>query len=138
MNRGEFVKTVQALTGLPDKAMAEEGIQIVFSLFSHRLTPEEAKDVASQLSQDMKSLWYSDTWINHFLSISRQFQLRYRKKAELYSLVENEISKRQLPVGAEQLTQAVFHVLKEQIAPGEADDIASQLPAEIESVWKAA
>lgn len=138
MNKDEFIKRVQALTGLPEKQMAEDGARIVLSLLSHRLTPEEAKDVADQLTQDMKNFWNSDTWIINFLSISRQWQLKYRKKAELYSLISNEIDKLRLPIGAEQLALAVFHVLKEQIAPGEVEDIAVQLPEEIEDIWLAA
>lgn len=138
MNKGEFVKRVQEFTGLPEKTMAEEGSRIVLSLLSHRLTPEESQDVAHQLSRDMKNFWNSDTWIVNFLSISRQAQLKYRKKAELYSLISNEIDKVHLPIGAEQLAVAVFHVLKEQISPGEAQDIAVQLPEEIEDVWLAA
>jgi uncharacterized protein (DUF2267 family) len=138
MNKGQFVKRVQELTGLEDQRMAEEGTRIVLSLLSHRLTPEEKQDVADQLTQDMKNMWNSDTWIINFLSISRQYQLKYRKKEELYSLISNEIDKVCLPIGAEQLATSVFHVLKEQIAPGEIEDIADQLPDDIESLWLAA
>jgi uncharacterized protein (DUF2267 family) len=138
MHKRAFVKEVQELTALPDVEMAEQGTQIVLSLLSHRLTPNEAKDVAAQLTPDLKSVWNSDTWITNFLSISRQFQLKYRKKEELYSLISNEVEKRQLPVGAEVLAMAVFHVLKENITDGEAQDIADQLPRDIEDVWLAA
>lgn len=138
MHKREFVKEVQELTALPDVGMAEQGTQIVLSLLSHRLTPNEAKDVAAQLAPDLKSVWNSDTWITNFLSISRQFQLKYRKKEELYSLISNEVEKHQLPVGAEVLAMAVFHVLKENITDGEAQDIADQLPRDIEDVWLAA
>ncbi len=138
MNKDQFVKKVQELTHLPTREMAEEGMQIVLSLLSHRLTPEEAKDVESQLPTDMKSIWNSDTWITNFLSISRQAQLKYRKKEELYSLIDNELSKTNLPIGAEHLALAVFHVLKEQITEGEIQDIAAQLPEDIEEVWQVA
>jgi uncharacterized protein (DUF2267 family) len=138
MNKPEFVKRVQQLTNLPDTETAEDGTVIVLSMLSHRLTPEESKDVEAQLSRDLKNVWNSDTWIMNFLSLSRQFQLRYRRKEELYSLIDNEIDKQQLPIGAEQLAMAVFHVLKEQITPGEIDDIAAQLPTDIEQVWMAA
>lgn len=137
MNKGEFVKQVQELTELPSKTMAEEATRIVLSLLSHRLTPEESRNVADQLSSDMKNFWNSDTWIMNFLSLSRQFQLKYRKKAELYSLIDNELIKTGIPIGAEKLALAVFHVLKEQIDPGEVEDIASQLPQDIEDIWLA-
>ncbi len=138
MNRAEFSYQVQEQTGLPTPEMAEEGVLIVLSLLSHRLTQEEAKDVAAQLPQDLRRLWNSDTWISNFLSLSRQFQLKYRKKEELYALIQNEIDKRQLPVGSEVLTNAVFHTLKAQISEGEIKDIAAQLPNDIEQIWLAA
>ncbi len=138
MNKGQFVKQVQEITELPSKEMADDGARIVLSLLSHRLTSEESKNVASQLSTDMKNYWNSDTWITNFLTLSRQFQLKYRHKTELYSLISNEIEKLQLPIGAEQLATAVFHVLKEQISTGEIEDIAGQLPHDIEQVWLAA
>lgn len=138
MNRQAFIKQVQQETHLPVPEMAEEGVHIVLSLLSHRLTPEESRHVSAQLTEDMKNIWNSDTWINNFLSISRQFQLKYRKKEELYALIQNEIEKQQIPVGAEQLACAVFHVLKQQISQGEVEDIAAQLPNDIEQVWLAA
>lgn len=138
MMKSAFIQRVQELTQLPSPDMAEQGTFIVLSLLSHRLTPEEAKDVEDQLPRDLKNVWNSDTWITNFLTLSRQWQLKYRKKEELYALIGNEVEKRQLPVGPEQLALAVFHVLKEQISPGEAQDIGAQLPNDIEQVWLAA
>lgn len=138
MHKPEFVKKVQELTQLPDEKTAEEGTHIVLSLLSHRLTPEESRDVEAQLTEDMKNVWNSDTWITNFLTLSRQWQLKYRHKEELFSLITNEIEKKRLPIGAEQLATAVFHVLKEQISPGETQDIADQLPMDIKDVWLAA
>lgn len=135
MERVQFVRKVQEFTQLPTLEMAEEGVHIVLSLLSHRLTPEESKDVAAQLTPEMKRLWKSDTWIVNFLSLSHQGQLKYRHKEELYALIRNELDKSQLPIGAEQLALAVFHVLKEQITAGEIEDIAAQLPDDIEQVW---
>ncbi len=138
MKKGEFLKKIQEQTNLPSADMAEEGAAIIFSLLSHRLTPDESRQASAQLSQDMKNLWNTNTWINSFLSISGQHQLRYRKKQELYSLIQNEIDKRQLPVGAEQLATAVLHTLKEQITEGEIEDISAQLPEEIRELWQVA
>ena len=44
----------------------------------------------------------------------------------------------EIPMEAELLAVVVFHVLKEQISPGEVEDIAAQLPTEIEQLWLAA
>jgi uncharacterized protein (DUF2267 family) len=138
MNKAEFIYKIQEMTALPTLEMAQDATMIVLSLLSHRLTPEEARDVSEQLPRDLRQLWNSDTWITNFLTLSGQRQLKYRKKEELYSQIRNEIDKRQLQVGPEQLARAVFHTLKEQISEGEAQDIAAQLPEDIEQLWLAA
>lgn len=138
MHKAEFVYKVQEMTGLPTSELAEDAAMIVLSLLSHRLTPNESNDVGEQLPRDLRQLWNSDTWISNFLTLSRQQQLKYRKKEELYSLIRNEIDKRQIQVGAEQLASAVFHILKEQVSAGESEDIAAQLPEDIEQIWRAA
>lgn len=94
MTKAEFVKKVQDRAGFSTKEMAEEGTHIVLSLLSHRLTPEESKHVGDQLSHDLRNLWNSDTWITNFLTLSSQWQLKYRKKEEFYSLISNEIEKK--------------------------------------------
>ena len=138
MNKVQFINEVQDLTHLSTRDQAEEGTMIVLSLLSHRLTPDESKDVASQLQSDLKKLWNSDTWFSNFLSISKHHQLKYRRKEELFAMIRNELDKKQLQIGAEQLAIAVFHMLKEQITEGEVKDIAAQLPDEIEEIWLAA
>ncbi len=138
MNRHAFVNEVQRLTGLTQTQDAAEGTRIVLSILSHRLTPQEAGHVAAQLPHDVAEFWASDTWMVNFLSLSRQFQLKYRHTAELFSLITNELQKAQIPIGAEHLSKAVFHVLKQQIAQGESEDIAAQLPDEIKQFWRAA
>ena len=37
---------------------------------------------------------------------------------------------------ARQVTNAVFAALKEQLSPGEADDILGQLPKDLKTVWE--
>ena len=137
MNKDEFVKKVMEQLGIQDKAVAERGIQIIFSILSHRLLEDEASDVADQLPHDLKRVWNNDVWITNFFKLSGK-RLKYRHRIELLSLVENEILRENLPLHAENLTKAVFHILKEQITPGEAEDISAQLPDEVRDFFKAA
>jgi uncharacterized protein (DUF2267 family) len=137
MNKDDFVKRVMELANIQNKNDAERGIQIVLSLLSHRLTENESSDVADQLPHDLKRVWHNDIWITNFFKLSGK-RLKYRHRIELMSLVENEILRESLPLHAENLTKSVFHVLKEQITPGEAEDISSQLPDEIRDFFKAA
>lgn len=137
MNKDDFVKKVMNQLNIEDKNVAERGIQIVFSILSHRLTIDEASDVSDQLPHDLKRIWNNDVWITNFFRLSGK-RLKYRHRIELLTLVENEILRERLPLHAEDLTKTVLHILKEQITPGESEDISSQLPDEIKDFFKAA
>jgi uncharacterized protein (DUF2267 family) len=137
MNKDEFVKDVMNQLGIQDKNAVERGVQFVLSILSHRMTVDEAHDVADQLPQDLKRMWNNQVWITNYYFLSGK-RLNYRHKSQLLTLVENEILRENLPLHAEKLTQAVLHTLKEQITQGESEDIASQLPQEIKDFYKAA
>jgi len=137
MNKDEFVKKVMDQLDIQDRNVAERGIQFVFSILSHRMTEAESENVASQLPQDLKRMWNNQVWVTNYFFLSGK-RLNYRHKAQLLSLVENEILREKLPLRAEKLTQAVLHVLKEHITEGESEDIVAQLPEEIKDFYKAA
>lgn len=137
MHKDEFIKKVMQLANIEDKNAAERGVQIVLSILSYRLTENEQKDVAAQLSEDLKRIWNNRVWIVNFYRLSGK-RLKYRHKIELMSLVENEIKREHLPLHAESLTQAVFHALKDQISFGESDEIAHMLPKDVREFYKAA
>jgi len=137
MNKDIFVKKVMELANIEDKEAAERGVQIVFSLLSYRLTEEEQSDVAAQLPDELKRMWNNRVWAPNFFRLSGK-RLKYRHKIELMSLVDNEIKRENLPLHAESILQAVFHVLKELISKGESDEIAMMLPGEIREFYKAA
>lgn len=136
-NKDLFVKKVMKHGNIQDKNAAERGVQIVFSLLSHRLTEQEQSDVASQLPDDLKRMWNNRVWAANFFRLSGK-RLKYRHKIELMSLVDNEIKREGLPLHPESITLAVFHVLKELISKGESDEIATMLPGDIREFYKAA
>lgn len=137
MNFADFEKRVMMLANIQDKEVAQRGIQIVLSILSHRLTPEESRNVEDQLPHEMKRMWNNHVWITNLFRLSNK-RLKFRHRAELLSIVENEILRENLPLNAEILTKSVFHALKESIAPGESEDISAQLPDEIREFFKAA
>jgi uncharacterized protein (DUF2267 family) len=137
MNKDEFVKKIMEQLQCDDKNAVERGVQIVFSILSHRLTKNEAHDVADQLPQDLKRMWNNNVWITNYFLLSGK-RLNYRHKVQLITLVENELLRENIPLHAECLTYAVFHTLKEHITVGESEDIIAQLPDEIREVYKAA
>ena len=137
MNKDDFIKRVMELADIQDKNTAERGAQIVLSILSHRLTPDEASDVEDQLPHDLKRIWNNQVWITNLYRLSGR-RLKYRHRIELMSIIENEILRESLPLNAESLTKAVFHTLKEQITAGESEDILAQLPNEVREFFKAA
>lgn len=137
MDKIAFIKRVMELGDIQDEFTAERGVQIVFSILSHRLTEEEQSDVAAQLTPELKRMWNNRVWIANFFRLSGK-RLKYRHLVELMSLVDNEIKREGLDINAESITKAVFHALKDQISPGESNDIALMLPGEIREFYKAA
>jgi uncharacterized protein (DUF2267 family) len=91
-----------------------------------RLTPEEARDAVAQLPRELKQLWAGSPGpLRGPLKLRRrEFLERVRVDAGLKSLAQ-----------AEMVTDAVFAGLKEQLSPGEADDILAQLPGDLKTQW---
>lgn len=137
MNKDEFLKKVMQQLDTEDKYSVERGVQIVFSLLSHRLTKNESHDVGEQLPQDLRRMWNNNVWITNYFLLSNK-RLNFRHKVQLITLVENELLRENIPLHPECLIYAVFHTLKELISIGESEDIIAQLPDEIRDVYKAA
>ena len=91
-----------------------------------RLTPEEAADAAAQLPRELKALWRGGERPGRRPEKMHrnEFYDRVRREAHLAS-----------PREARAVTVAVFAALKEQLSPGEADDILAQLPKDLKTVW---
>jgi uncharacterized protein (DUF2267 family) len=98
---------------------ARRATAAVLHALRDRLTIEEATQASAQLPRELKLLWSS----THRASARpsklrrREFLERIRTDAGLASLGQ-----------AERVTDAVFAGLKEQLSPGEAEDIVAQLP----------
>lgn len=137
MNKDVFINKVMDMATIYDKETAEKGIKIVFSILSHRMLPDEAKNLEAQLPEGLKKFWNSETWITRYKKLSNQ-RLNYRHKNQLMSLVENEILRENLNLNPEELTRSVIHVLKEFVSSGELHDIEAQFPNEIKDFFKAA
>jgi len=102
---------------------------VVLRALRDRLTPEEAADAAAQLPGELQALWLGGELAGRRpVKMHRSdFYDRVRSEAHLSSLRE-----------ARAITHAVFAALKEQLSPGEADDILAQLPKDLKTVWEEA
>ena len=105
---------------------SREATAAVLRALRDRLTPEEAKQAVAQLPQELKRLWASgQPPLRQPVKMRRrEFLERVRVDAGLKSLGQAEL-----------VTDAVFAGLKEQLSPGEADDIVAQLPRDLKVQW---
>ena len=127
MTAASFYRQVFAEMGKPNLSGAERVTAAVFHALRDRLTPTEADQAAAQLPRPLKLVWWrGDVAGRRPLKLHRKsFYARVRRDAELAS--ERE---------ARQATRAVFGALKQQLSPGECDDILAQLPKDLKDVWE--
>ena len=98
----------------------------VFHALRDRLTPEEADHVVAQLPRELKDVWREgEATERQPVKMNRQeFYARVEREAGLTTTVQARWS-----------TLAVFAALKEQLTPGEAQDVMAQLPKDLKEDW---
>lgn len=126
MTTAVFYKTVMQTSGEKDREVAKRTTAAVFHALRDRLTPEEADQAQAQLSLELKEVW-------------RQGEKPDRKplkidREEFYERVKAE-AKLGATRDARWMTLAVFAALKEQLSPGEAEDVFAQLPKDLKELW---
>ena len=93
-----------------------------------RLTAEEGRQAIAQLPRELKQMWGPAATPHRPIKMHKTlFYERVRTEAALPSTRK-----------ARAVTTAVFAALKEQLSPGEAEDIEAQLPKDLKAVWEAA
>ena len=105
---------------------ARHATAAVLRALRDRLTPEEADQAVAQLPQELKRLWASGRppLQQPVKMHRREFLERVRVDAGLKSLGQAEL-----------VTDAVFAGLKDQLSPGEAEDMVAQLPRDLKGQW---
>ena len=129
----ELLARVMQVPGVETRERAETVVAAVFHTLRDRLTPGEADDVWAQLPTAWKDIWESGNWTA---------KIRARLSGA-HSLDRDEFVQRvqqQIPhdIAAEDAVRVVFHALKDQISPGETEDVSAQLPRDLRNLWKAA
>jgi uncharacterized protein (DUF2267 family) len=114
-----------------DARRADSVVFAVFQELSHRLTPAEAADVASQLPTELKRLWTVGERPDRLVEkVHRaEFVGRVRQRAVLPDDEE-----------AERAVRAVFRALQRLLGSptgreGEAWDVFSQLSKDLKQLW---
>lgn len=121
-----FYRAIREATGKVAPEMVERATAAVFHALRDRLTREESDQLAAQLPQPLRELWYAGEPPGrtpqriHVI----EFLERVRKGAGLRNARE-----------ARWMTLVVFGALKAQVSPGEADDVWAQLPKDLKELW---
>ena len=129
MNTATFHRMVREQMGGLGIEESKRATAVVLRALRDRLTRDEAEQVAAQLPLALKEVWaLGDRPGRRPLKIRRdEFLQRVKHEAELLS-----------GDAARRLTEAVFAALKTQLSPGEAEDVAAQLPRDLKRLWVAA
>ncbi len=126
MTTAAFYKTVGRTSGEPDRVLIKRATAAVFHALRDRLTPDEADQAMAQLPVELKEVWGQGERPGRTpLKLTQEeFCERVRSEAGLGSTRD-----------ARWLTLAVFAALKEQLTPGEAEDVFAQLPKDLKELW---
>ncbi len=108
---------------------AKQVTAVVFRALRDRLTRDEAEHVAAQLPAPLKEVWSTGERPGRQPLKLHADEFLERVKHEA-GLTSGEAARR--------LTAAVFAALKAQLSPGEARDVAAQLPQDLKDLWGAA
>jgi uncharacterized protein (DUF2267 family) len=114
-------------TGQANREVAKCGVAAVFGALRDRLTPEESRQAAAQLPRELKAVWLGG-------EVPGRKPVKMHRR-EFYERVKEDSGAKSIRE-ARLLVTAVFAALKEQLSPGEADDIQSQLPRDLKEIWE--
>jgi uncharacterized protein (DUF2267 family) len=126
MTTASFYRNVMTTSGEESREAAKRITSAVLRALRDRLTPEEADQAAAQLPRELQEIWAEGE-----RSDRRPVKM---DREEFYARVMREAG---LPsrARAQWATLGVFAALKEQLSPGEAQDVLAQLPKDLKEVW---
>ncbi len=126
MRPGTFYRTVMRTSGDHRRERAKRATAAVFHALRDRLTAEESDQVVDQLPAALKDIWRAGEKAERRPVKLHRAEFFERVKAEMGGTSARE---------ARWITLAVFAALKEQLSPGEAEDVLAQLPKDLKEVW---
>lgn len=126
MTTDTFYEAVIRTSHERSRTMAKRMTAAVFHALRDRLTPEEADQVVAQLPQELKDVWLEGE--------ATERQPVKMDRQEFYARVAREAGLQKTAL-ARWTTLAVFAALKEQLTPGEAEDVMAQLPKDLKEDW---
>jgi uncharacterized protein (DUF2267 family) len=122
----KFYSVVTRTSHEQDREAVKRVSAAVLRALRDRLTMNEADQVFAQLPRELKAVWGEDEEAE-----------RAPVKMDQVAFLERVMHDAALPSmrQARWMTLAVFAALKEQLSPGEAWDVMSQLPKGLKELW---
>lgn len=120
MEYQEFVPKVREYTQL-DRANAEQAIMATLETLSGRLSRVHRRHMAAQLPDELKSLFLKSAKTERFLPEEFYNRVAARSGVRFHDAFKN--------------ARAVIRTLNEAMAPGELDDILSEIPDEYNELF---
>ena len=131
MNRNRFIENVRKDLGIKDTEYAELATGAVLKTLHDRLTEGQAHNIETHLPKELKPLWskgLSERLISLARGPQRMNKSEFLRKVQTRSYAADSRK-------SEDLTQSVFKALKKQL-PGKAvENVGSQLPKDLKSLW---
>lgn len=126
MTTASFYRTVMTTSGEESREAAKRITATVLRALRDRLTAEEADQAAAQLPRELQEIWAEGE-----KSDRRPVKM---DREEFYARVMRDADLPSRP-RAHWAILGVFAALKEQLSPGEAEDVLAQLPKDLKEVW---
>jgi uncharacterized protein (DUF2267 family) len=126
MTTQKFYRTVAKTGRQQDRAVVKRATAAVLHALRDRLTTDEADQVFAQLPEELKEIWAEGEEAER-----EPIKMKHEEFSERIVRDAGLPSKRE----ARWMTLAVFAALKEQISPGEAQDVMAQLPKDLKELW---
>jgi len=123
----EWLDQVTEELGRGDRQQAYRVLRAVLLALRDRLTVEEATDLGAQLPMLVRGIYY-EQWN------PSKVPTRERRRDDFLAHVA-ESTQEQVDGDPEPLVRAVFSVLDRNITEGQIDDVKSNLPDDIRSLW---
>lgn len=126
MTAQKFYSVVTRTSHEQDHAVVKRVAAVVLRALRDRLTMDEADQVFAQLPRELKTVWGEG-----------EEPERAPVKMDCEAFLERVTRDAALPSmqRARWMTLAVFAALKDQLSPGEARDVMSQLPKDLKELW---
>lgn len=126
----EWLKDLMYEMAWEDRHMAYKGMRAALQVLRDRLTPEEASHLGAQLPMLIRGIYY-EGW--NLSSTPKKIRDKKTFLAQVKESLDGETSLGQ--IDPEQLTRAVFKLLRHHVSRGQIKDVESELPKEIAELW---